>query len=873
MSHSSGPGKRVGEQPDDSFRDDEEEGDSSDPRDSYEDRVRERVNKNQNLSEEERQEELEEQLPGYEAPEDDDDGGGGSSGGGSTDYPDRDELVSDGGDDPDNDDPQTTQQGTATKVETDRFGNVENREEVKIRNIDSSNQENETFNIPVVDPEASQQIQRRQINAQQTAMQRQEAGRIQNNLIRRQRFTGNRLDRLQRADPQTNIQIGEEETTVAERRNQLRQRNREINTAIEQTREIQDTEIPDAPTVEQTTERRVRHRGKERIIDELTADTGMAMTAPGEEIERFESGTGLELPDLGQQEFAGGTENINADFREERFDLPEQGISEDQRPIDFGAFVGKSTSEGLQNLGIPESDSEFLGTQTGKVGTVVGASAQGLENLDESLINFVERPEKTLERARKGFAEDFGGTDPGDASDADILRGLSASQDAGVTASSIFSGSRRLGALVDTVSLGAGGASTLRGADRFVLRSPLKQVDNPTPDISGVRQADQRLSLQLPVERRQSTTPEIEQITSDNNEIATSTSDSTIEAFRRELSRVSEDDLPDLNDQFRDDSQTGIVTEKRDDISGSGQAPRQIGRRRGEEIGDPEEGLKQDEIEVLTGRDVGFEDVNPERQTDTGGFERQQVDELQGRADRPSDQGLSRFVDEIQDNFGSSKGQLRLTGKSRDTDLRTRDVEVYEPDLNMRRSRDDQTRDIDTIDSRRQSSADDTANPLENDLDVDNDIRAGLGVGLGVGQTQDQTPVSEENTDVVKQQGQEEDITDDLDNVVQDERTRFLAFRNDGADPGSVDGFDSVDRNNDFGRTPDRRRDGDRDLPDLEDEDDFVFNQQQESEEVGAELEDQFASSLTAELLGIEADEDFDPDEFQGTGFDIRPLL
>jgi len=46
-----------------------------------------------------------------------------------------------------------------------------------------------------------------------------------------------------------------------------------------------------------------------------------------------------------------------------------------------------------------------------------------------------------------------------------------------------------------------------------------------------------------------------------------------------------------------------------------------------------------------------------------------------------------------------------------------------------------------------------------------------------------------------------------------------------------------------------------------------------EDDFVGSELEDQFATSLTAELEGIEADEDFDPDEFQGTGFDIRPLL
>jgi len=762
-------------------------------------------------------------------------------------------------------------------VETDRFGNVENKETVKSFNSPDRGPQNQgnTLNIPGVDPNASAEDRRRQRNAQQAGIRRAEARRIRNNLQREQRFTENRLERLETADPETQIQVGEQKTTVAERRNQLRQTRREINRGLQTTETITDTEIPDAPTVEQTTRQRREDKRREEVIDKLTADRTPAMTGPKEDVDRFDAGTGATFPDVGQQEFAGGTQNINADFREERRANFDQGITRDQTPLEFGVFTGKSVEQGLENVGVSSSQAGFFGEQTAKIGTIGAGAVEGLENLDKAAASFISSPGKSIESARKEFEESVSGIDPEDATEQDVLRGLQAdpSRDT-FTQAGIARETRRAGALFDTIGLGFGGGQTLRRADSFVLRSPVREVDNPTPDIPGVRQADNRLGLQIPVERRRSTTSQIDRITSNRDPATTSTSDSSVEAFRRELERVSEDDLPDLSDEFRDDAETATVSESREDISGSGDAPRQVGRRRGEEINNPEEGLRQDEIEVLTGRDVGFEDVNPERQTDTGGFERQQVDELQARADRPSEDGLSRFVDEIRDNFGTSKGQLRLTSRSPETRTRIRDVEVDEPDLNRRRDFSDEGRDVDSIDSRKQSSRDRSVSRLEDDLDVENGLREDLSVGLGLGQGQSKVSGIDEAQDVGQGQTQAQDVTEDVDQEIEEDVQDLFdnPLSNDG-DSGPGNRFNRIDRSRDTDRLRDSRRRRDRDLPDLENEDDFVFDQGQGSDSVGAELEDQFASSLTAELEGIEAGEDFDPDEFQGTGFDIRPLL
>lgn len=872
------PGRKVGRLPDNENDTDSNSDTGYVPpgQRSYEEREKDRV---ESISDEEqRREEAEEQ--GIDLDNDSD---------GSGSKIDFDELEEEGSKDNDSNKEKSAVEkaeeeagvNEAVQVETDRFGNVESAETIDFRDLEDRNPDNQgpTRDIPGVDPQASQKDRRKQRKAQRRGQTLAESRRIKNNLLREQRFTENRLQRLENLEGNQEITVENERTTVSKRRNQLRQRKREINQGLEQTGRIRENlDVPDAPTVEETTRERREQEAIEEKVDELTVDDNPVMTAPGENPESLRPGDGTTLPEIGQQEFAGGTENINYDFREERKQNTFESdlIVEDQSPLDFGFFLGKNVETGLEDTFISDSQATFLGEQTTKVGTIAAASIEGLESIGEGVASFVSNPGKSVSGAVDSFDRDLTGISAGEATDADVRQGLQSytGRDT-LTRSGVESRTRQAQALADVILAGAGGTSILRSADRFVLRNPIDEVPNPTPDVPGVKQADNRLTVRLPVERRETNAPEIQTITdTSSSEVSTGTSQSSLESLRRELDRVEEDDLPDLQDNLQD-SEGNIIQESQEDISGTGEAPQQVARDRGEPLEEIEEGLTQEEIQVLTNRDVGFEDVNPERQTDTGGFERQQVDELRGQARRPTEGGFDQFIDEVEDRLGNSrKGQLRLTTRETDLETRTRDVDADEPDLERRNDFDDESSDIEPIENRRQTDLDSDEgldNPISEDFDKNplEGVEIGLGLGISKG--------TETSTGVDQGQGQgqsqAQSVDEEKDFSQLEEITQFTGFDNTGFDRGNNrDTFGPKD--NDRTRI-DRRRRRDRDLPDedFEDNDNFVAFEDQFEEDVGSDLEDQFAPSLTAELENIQAGEDFDEKDFTGTGFDIRPLI
>jgi len=275
---------------------------------------------------------------------------------------------------------------------------------------------------------------------------------------------------------------------------QSNQKNREQNRAerIKESREQAEAFI-------ERQREQAEEQANQQLINRIGPDQQPAMTSPGEEVNRLDAGLGKEFPDIGQQEFASGTENINADFREER-DFETNTISEDKNAVDLGVFTGKSTSEGLQSIGVGESQADFFGTQTGKIATIVGGSFQGLSQIDDAAISLIQSPGKSVEKFRQESETDAIGKSASEVTDADILQGMAASN-SGVSSRKISQGVGDAQLILGPASVALGSSSILRRADDFALRSPVKKAPNPTPDIEGVKQLDEKLELQKPVER------------------------------------------------------------------------------------------------------------------------------------------------------------------------------------------------------------------------------------------------------------------------------------------------------------------------------------------------------------------------------------
>jgi len=121
----------------------------------------------------------------------------------------------------------------AVRVETDRFGNPVNAETVDFRNLKNNDPDNRR-EVPNVNPEASQQIKEKQRTAQRQAGRLAENQRIKNLNKAQLRFTENRLNRLEDQEGDQQILVGNETTTVSERRNELRRKKNTIEQSLEQ---------------------------------------------------------------------------------------------------------------------------------------------------------------------------------------------------------------------------------------------------------------------------------------------------------------------------------------------------------------------------------------------------------------------------------------------------------------------------------------------------------------------------------------------------------------------------------------------------------------------------------------------------------------
>jgi len=161
-------------------------------------------------------------------------------------------------------------------------------------------------------------------------------------------------------------------------------------------------------------------------------------------------------------------------------------------------------------------------------------------------------------------------------------------------------------------------------------------------------------------------------------------------------------------------------------------------------------------------------------------------------------------------------------------------------------------------------------NKPEPDTGQVNGFANSVGLGLGAGQDQGQDPFLEDFQD----QGQDQPI----DNPVKEE-TPLKQDNPPINDLGT--GFDNFLKEEPVTPKPKQRREERRDRRRRRRKDidvDFKFDRQTSQEPlqddfVGGSEEGEFASSLTAGLFNIEASEDFEEEDFLGTGLEIRPRL
>jgi len=163
---------------------------------------------------------------------------------------------------------------------------------------------------------------------------------------------------------------------------------------------------------------------------------------------------------------------------------------------------------------------------------------------------------------------------------------------------------------------------------------------------------------------------------------------------------------------------------------------------------------------------------------------------------------------------------------------------------------------------------------IEDEVDTGPSVGSAAGIAAGLGQSFDdflgeenvagvdedlgQQPVEDVGIGMEQTTGQDTDIT----------KNEFIPEQ-----PTGFDDFFGVERVPDSGTETGRGGRGRRAPTDLPESSDFSFDDLPEEENFGAANEGEFASSITAQLFDIEASEDFNEEEFTGTGVDIRPLI
>lgn len=213
-------------------------------------------------------------------------------------------------------------------------------------------------------------------------------------------------------------------------------------------------------------------------------------------------------------------------------------------------------------------------------------------------------------------------------------------------------------------------------------------------------------------------------------------SEPSIRSLEGEFQRIENEQVPDLGDPLGTSNQRteNIIVEGRETTTITGKQGREIGtverrtgeretivpetRGRREPLGELEEGLTQQEAEVLLGEEPGFQDVR--EATETGGVEEIFTPEkrvFSGADVEPSETGVS-----LSDLGGSRKGGLRLPSSEQEiVDPFTVQKEPDAPDFvdPELATRDTDTTDINTVGDRPQTDPDTTTEPtIELDQDT-----------------------------------------------------------------------------------------------------------------------------------------------------------
>lgn len=149
----------------------------------------------------------------------------------------------------------------------------------------------------------------------------------------------------------------------------------------------------------------------------------------------------------------------------------------------------------------------------------------------------------------------------------------------------------------------------------------------------------------------------------------------------------------------------------------------------------------------------------------------------------------------------------------------------------------------------------------------DSDLTEEIGLGLGLGTGQQQEPVNTLTED------QENPVVERTDEDTESITERFVDDIFDSDQNRNRQREDSFLRRPEEGDRILRERDRDFDSDDSFDVDFEEELEAPEDEFVGGTEEGEFASSLTAGIFDLEAEEDFNEEEFVGTGLEIRPLL
>ena len=344
---------------------------------------------------------------------------------------------------------------------------------------------------------------------------------------------------------------------------------------------------------------------------------------------------------------------------------------------------------------------------------------------------------------------------------------------------------------------------------------------------------------------------------SSSSPFSSSESTQSQDLLQEEASNVEAEDLPSFGQSLERDSNAQR-------IRGNGQdfVPE---RASGDSVRSPEQGFTQNELEVLAGREVGPEDVDPRFQTESGGFDQQQANVL--RQERNTVEDAADPVENLFDSDAIGS----LVGGLLPPETETTSSPDVEPELNPPEQDVSFDEDLSVFGDRPQGF-DRSGRSFSGSQNFESDASASLESEIN--------PFidSDAPQEQAFEQSQGQDQAPEFDQEFEPENEFVFDFNQNpdttpGAEPVPENSFDNlIDSNPEATFEPELSPDSSREFDGGDSNGNFVLEDSR-GDFVGFENEGEFAESLTASLQGIEASDDFDEESFVGTGFDIRPLL